>query len=185
MERPELLGTNLFYLTDKIALVTGARRDVGWTVAFALAAAGADIVASARTALEVEALSTEVRALGRRAEAVVTDVTVEASCEHLIATIVELLCGLDIPVNNAGINIRKPALELSLAEFQRVLDTNPTRSIIEDMFTIAPPCLRMCGISYFRYNHKLLTLTRMMRSHNFSVHSVVVASAPIPAMFAT
>jgi NAD(P)-dependent dehydrogenase (short-subunit alcohol dehydrogenase family) len=124
MERPELLGTRLFDLTDKIALVTGAGRGVGRTVALALAAAGADIVACARTAPEIEALCTEVRSLGRRAEAIVTDVTVEASCEHLITTTVERLGGLDILVNNAGINIRKPVLELSLAEFQRVLDTN-------------------------------------------------------------
>jgi len=126
MERPELLGTSLFDLTDKIAIVTGAGRGVGRTVALALAAAGADIVASARTAPEIEALCTEVRALGRRAEAVVTDVTVEASCEHLISTTVDRLGGLHILVNNAGINIRKPALDLSLAEFQRVLDTNLT-----------------------------------------------------------
>jgi NAD(P)-dependent dehydrogenase (short-subunit alcohol dehydrogenase family) len=126
MERPELLGTRLFDLTDKIALVTGAGRGVGRTVAIALAAAGADIVASARTAPEIEALCTEVRSLGRRAEAVVTDVTVEASCEQLIATTVDRLGGLDILVNNAGINVRKPVLELSLAEFQRVLDTNLT-----------------------------------------------------------
>jgi NAD(P)-dependent dehydrogenase (short-subunit alcohol dehydrogenase family) len=116
-DRPELFGTRLFDLTDKIALVTGAGRGVGRTVALALAAAGADIVACARTAPEIEALSTEVRSLGRRAEAIVTDVIDEASCEHLIATTVERLGGLDILVNNAGINIRKPALELSLAEF--------------------------------------------------------------------
>ena len=104
-DRPELLGTRLFDLTDKIALVTGAGRGVGRTVALALAAAGDAIVACARTAPEIEALSTEVRSLGRRAEAIVTDVTDEASCEHLIATTVERLGGLDILVNNAGIGI--------------------------------------------------------------------------------
>ena len=59
-----------------------------------------------------------------------TDVTVEASCEHLIATTVDRLGGLHILVNNAGINIRKPALALSLAEFQLVLDTNLTGSFL-------------------------------------------------------
>jgi len=68
MGRPELLGTSLFDLTDKIAIVTGAGRGVGRMVALALAAAGTDIVASARTAPELEALCSEVRALGRRAE---------------------------------------------------------------------------------------------------------------------
>ena len=60
MERPERLDTSLCDLTDKIALITGAGRGVGQTVALALAAAGEVIVASARTALEIEALCTEV-----------------------------------------------------------------------------------------------------------------------------
>jgi len=136
MDRPELLGTKLFDLTGKIALVTGAGRGVGRTVALALAAAGADMVACARTTPEIEALCTEVRSLGRRAEAIVTDVTSEASCEHLISTTVNRLGGLDILVNNAGINIRKPVLELSLAEFQRVLETNLTGAFL---------CVRAAG----------------------------------------
>jgi NAD(P)-dependent dehydrogenase (short-subunit alcohol dehydrogenase family) len=93
-------------------------------MALALASAGADIVASSRTAGEIQSLRDEVRAMGRRAEAITADTTVEADCVRLIEDAARRLGRIDILVNNAGINIRKPVLELSLEEFQQVLRTN-------------------------------------------------------------
>jgi NAD(P)-dependent dehydrogenase (short-subunit alcohol dehydrogenase family) len=126
MDRPELLGTALFDLTGRVAIVTGAGRGLGRTIALALAAAGADIAGAARSREELESLADEVRALGRRAIAVPTDVTDEASCDALVASTVDRLGRLDILVNNAGINIRKPALEYTAEEFKRVIDINLT-----------------------------------------------------------
>ena len=120
----ELLGTRLFSLEGRVAVVTGAGRGLGRSMALALAAAGADVVASSRTAAEIESLRDEVRALGRRAEAIPADTTREADCERLISGTVERLGRLDILVNNAGINIRKPVLELSPEEYRQVLATN-------------------------------------------------------------
>ena len=122
--RPELLGTQLFDLTGRVALITGGGRGLGQTFAVALAAAGADVVVSSRTSTEIDAVAAEVRAMGRRAEAITCDVTDEASVEALVTETVARMGHLDILVNNAGMTIRKPILEISLEEWTRVLDTN-------------------------------------------------------------
>lgn len=124
MQRPELLGTGLFDLTGRVALVTGAGRGLGRTMALALAAAGADIMAASRTAPELESLCGEVAALGRKAHFAPVDVTSEESVDRLVQETLQHFGHLDVLVNNAGINIRKPVLELDPAEYRQVLDTN-------------------------------------------------------------
>lgn len=105
-------------------MVTGAGRGLGRTMACALAAAGADLVVCSRTSVEIESLRDEIRAMGRRCEAITADCTDEAACERLLAESIERLGSVDILVNNAGTNIRKPVLELDGEEFRRVIATN-------------------------------------------------------------
>lgn len=93
-------------------------------MALALAAAGADVALAARTNDEIDTLAEEIRGLGRKAEAVVTDVTEPDQCARLIEETVSRLGGVNILVNNAGINIRKPVLEMTPEEFMSVLETN-------------------------------------------------------------
>ena len=124
MDRPELRGTQLFDLSGRVAIVTGAGRGLGKTMALALAAAGADVAVSSRTAVEIEATASEIRELGRAAEPVTADVTSESGAQELVRHTLDRFGRLDILVNNAGINIRKPVLELSLAEYRQVLQTN-------------------------------------------------------------
>ncbi|MFN8617364.1 MAG: glucose 1-dehydrogenase [Dehalococcoidia bacterium] len=124
MAGEEYRGTQIFDLSGRVAVVTGAGRGLGRSMAIALAAAGADIVAASRTALEIESLRDEVRAMGRRAEAITCDATDPGDCERLAAETVARLGRADILVNNAGINIRKPVLELAPEEYRQVLATN-------------------------------------------------------------
>ena len=123
-DRPELLGTQLFDLTGRVAIMTGAGRGLGRTMALALAAAGADLALASRTTPELESLVEEIEALGRRAIAVPTDITSPEACEALVAAAVERLGRLDILVNNAGTNVRKSALEITPDEYDFVIQTN-------------------------------------------------------------
>jgi 3-hydroxybutyrate dehydrogenase len=89
-------------LAGRRALVTGAGRGIGRSVALALAAAGADVALSARSRDELEQLAEELRGLGRRALALPCDVTDAEQVTLLAAAIEAEWGGVDILVNNAG-----------------------------------------------------------------------------------
>lgn len=155
-DRPELLGTRLFDLGGRVAAVTGAGRGLGRVMALALAAAGADVLLASRTAPELERLAEEVRALGRRALPFPADVTDPDACEAMAEAAVERLGGLDVLVNNAGTNVRKPALELTPDEFEFVVATN-----LKGYFT----CARAAGRHFTeRGSGKVINVSSIMGS---------------------
>lgn len=90
-------------LRDKVAVVTGAGRGLGKQMSLALARAGANIVAAARTREQIEQAAAEVRELGRRAIAVPTDVADSRQCDALIERCLEEFGRIDIMLSNAGI----------------------------------------------------------------------------------
>jgi 7-alpha-hydroxysteroid dehydrogenase len=94
--------SHAFDLSGRVAVVTGAGKGIGRGIALALARAGADVALAARTPADIEAGASEVRALGRRAIAVPTDVTDATQLEHLADRTVRELGRLDIWVSNAG-----------------------------------------------------------------------------------
>jgi 7-alpha-hydroxysteroid dehydrogenase len=94
--------SHAFELSGRVAVVTGAGKGIGRGIALALARAGADVALAARTAADVEAGAEEVRALGRRAIAVPTDVNDAAQLERLAARSLAELGRLDVWVSNAG-----------------------------------------------------------------------------------
>jgi len=116
--------SDLFDLSGLVAVVTGASRGLGRRFAATLARAGADVVVTARTAGALEATRAEIESLGRRCLPLVLDVTNEASIRGMAADVTAAWGSVDIVVNNAGCNVRKPALEVSWDDWNRVLDTN-------------------------------------------------------------
>jgi gluconate 5-dehydrogenase len=116
--------SNLFDLTGKTALVTGASRGLGQNFARTLAQAGADLAITSRTLESLEPLAAEAKALGRRVACVELDVRELQSINRAVNEAVRQLGQIDILVNNAGCNIRKPALDVSWDDWNTILDTN-------------------------------------------------------------
>ncbi|MBA2287814.1 MAG: 3-oxoacyl-[acyl-carrier-protein] reductase [Ktedonobacteraceae bacterium] len=112
-------------LAGKIALVTGSGQGIGRATALHLARAGADIVlnyrSNAETAAETQA---SIEALGRRCIAVRADVSQEEDVAHLFAEASQQLGPVTILINNAGTTRDKLILQMSLADFEHVMNTN-------------------------------------------------------------
>ncbi len=89
-------------LAGKRAVVTGAGRGIGRSIALALAEAGADVAVTARSAAELEQLVSEIESLGRRSIFVSCDVTDPQQVQQMASTFLAGLGGIDILVNNAG-----------------------------------------------------------------------------------
>jgi NAD(P)-dependent dehydrogenase (short-subunit alcohol dehydrogenase family) len=111
-----------FSLNGKVALVTGAKRGIGRSIALTFAEAGADVVVCGRTLPEIEKVAAEIKALGRRSLAVKTDVSIRSEVEGLVDLIVKEFGTLDILVNNAVVYARGPLVELSEAEWDTTID---------------------------------------------------------------
>ncbi len=108
-----------FRLDGKVAVITGGGRGIGEGIALGMAEAGADIVVAARRSEEIEAVADKVRALGRRAEAVTTDVMDPEQVQALVATTVGELGRIDCLVSNAGgADDRVPRTFLEMPERQ-------------------------------------------------------------------
>lgn len=115
---------NLFDLTGKVAIVTGASRGLGQTFARALAQAGADLAITSRTLDSLKAFQKEVEGMGRRAVPLELDVRNEASIRQMVSDAVKAFGRIDILVNNAGCNVRKPAVDVTWDDWNLILDTN-------------------------------------------------------------
>ncbi len=112
-------------LESKVALVTGASKGVGKGIALELARGGAQVVVNYnRDGAGAEATVAEIRGMGREAFAVQADVGVAADVDRMFAQALERFPRLDILVNNAGVQTWKPLLDLTEAEWDRIIDTN-------------------------------------------------------------
>jgi len=111
-------------LAGRTALITGASSGLGRGFADMLARAGAAVALAARRRDSLEEARQAIEAAGGRAIAVAMDVTNAGSVTGAIHKAAEQLGGLDILINNAGVTLTKPFLELSEAEWDQQVDTN-------------------------------------------------------------
>jgi NAD(P)-dependent dehydrogenase (short-subunit alcohol dehydrogenase family) len=118
------MTNELFDLTGQVALVTGASRGLGQYFGRALARAGADLIVTSRRSGDLAGFVAEIEALGRKAVPLELDVRDEGSIERM-AEAAEAACGqVHILVNNAGCNVRKPALDVTWDDWNLVVETN-------------------------------------------------------------
>jgi NAD(P)-dependent dehydrogenase (short-subunit alcohol dehydrogenase family) len=113
-----------FGLEGKKAIVTGAGRGIGRSLAVGLAESGADVTVVARTRSDLEVVAREIESFGRRAHMVTADITNLEEHRRIVDETLEHLGGLHILVNNAGMNIRAKALEVTGQDWDRVVDLN-------------------------------------------------------------
>ncbi len=112
-------------LDGKVAIISGIGPGMGRDISLLFAEHGADVVLGARTVASCEAVATEVRALGRRAEVVHLDITDVASCQAAAAAAVGAFGGVDILVNNAFQDGNHRTFERStLEEWKTTMDVN-------------------------------------------------------------
>jgi len=118
------VNDSLFDLTGQVAIVTGTSRGLGQYFARALAKAGADLVLTSRDRASLAPFEDEIKALGRQAISLELDVRNQESIERMAAEAEAAFGQIHILVNNAGCNIRKPALDVTWQDWNQILDTN-------------------------------------------------------------
>lgn len=118
------MSSTLFDLSGQVALVTGASRGLGQYFSRALARAGADLVITSRNPQDLVPFVAEIEALGRRAVPIALDVRDEASIAEMSEAAASAFGQVHILVNNAGLNVRKPAFDITWDDWNLVLDTN-------------------------------------------------------------
>jgi len=108
-------------LAGRVAVVTGAGRNIGRAIALALADAGAAVAVNGRAnRVEVDAVVAEIESRGGKALAVMADVSDEAAVQRMATAAAERLGRIDILVNNAAVRPEKPFESLSLADWRAV-----------------------------------------------------------------
>ena len=131
-------------LRHRIALVTGASRGIGAATAIALAEAGCNVAIGYNNSRKAaEAVAARVRELGRQAVLIPADIAAHAAAETLVGTTEAELGGVDVLINNAGINPVYGIDELNLERWQATLQTNLTSSFMVSQRVI--PGMRQRG----------------------------------------
>src|SRR6056297_3132037 len=124
-ETNKLPGIKLFDLSGRVAIVTGGSKGLGRAMASGLASAGANVALCSRNADEAAAAASEIASqFDGRCIGVDADVTSPDQIDRFVGEVVETFGGVDILINNAGINVRGPIEELTFEQFRQVQQIN-------------------------------------------------------------
>lgn len=115
-------GAPLVY--GKVAIITGASRGIGAGIARAFAADGCYVAGIGRNVEALNAVAGDIESKGGTCIPIIADVTEPHQVKNAIEQVLEKFCKIDILVNNAGIALYKPCLEMSVSEWQQVIDVN-------------------------------------------------------------
>ena len=132
--------TELFDLTDKVVIVTGASSGLGVAFARGFAEAGCDVVLGARRVDRLAETAAMVEATGRRALTVATDVASPEACQALVDAAMAEFGRVDVLVNNAGVGTAVPATHETVEQFRSVIDVN-----LNGCYWMAQACGRVMG----------------------------------------
>ncbi|OSQ30735.1 SDR family oxidoreductase [Thalassospira sp. MCCC 1A03138] len=124
------MSLELFSLAGKTALITGSSRGLGRAFAEGLAAAGATVILNGTNSERLSQACKEMSDAGMKVDMSLFDVTDEAAIRAAFDRFDTAGMQIDILINNAGIQFRKPMLELDTADWQRVIDTNLTSAFM-------------------------------------------------------
>ena len=159
-------------LTGKVALVTGGNRGIGLAIARALALRGASVLISGRDQKALESAARQLRKISERVRAAHCNVRDPHSVERLLKLVAEEFGRLDILINNAGLaHPSRQIAELSLAEWQEVLETNLT-----GMFLVTRAALPLLGAGGVVVNNLSVAATQVfpgMAAYTASKHGAL------------
>src|SRR6195952_5032186 len=124
------MAANPFDLTGRVAIVTGGNGGIGLGMARGLADAGAAVAIVGRNAAKSDAVVADFKQRGAKAISVVADVTDASAVAAMVERITREFGRIDILINNAGINIRKPPHMLTPEEWDSVIKTNLTSAFL-------------------------------------------------------
>ena len=124
------MAASPFDLSGKVAIVTGGNGGIGLGMAQGLAAAGAAVAVVGRNEAKSKQAVAELTASGARALAVTADVTSQEDVTRMVEETKRAFGRVDILINNAGMNVRKPPHVISIEDWRKVMDTNLTSALL-------------------------------------------------------
>lgn len=119
-----LMPQKKWSLENKKVLITGASKGIGWATALEMGNLGAQLYLVARNSTELSEATQELIDQGIQATAIPADITIEEDRQKIIERIRQSGTGLDILVNNVGMNIRKKMVDYAVSEIQQIFNTN-------------------------------------------------------------